>query len=418
MMIVNSIQPFVPPAYTAPVFSASQKLPSAQHLDSQLSLAQPQHVPELPKALMRLFYALPKVELHAHLSGSTPLTLIQQFLREQGWPEEKIKAETRLKPRYKSLDDFLDIYYKVPAHVQTPDQFRRSAKALVQEAAKEHVRYIEIRSSILSKGGATPQQIVEAIETGIKEGQQWAKENLNLPVKAGLIVLAQRAGSPEASLESAKLAVEFSKRKGSLICGFDLAGSEAGHSVVKHKEALDYMENHHLKVTVHAGETDASQALSGVESIEKALELGADRIGHGLQVASSDTLMDKFSREKIPVESCPWSNVQLNNVSGFNRHPLPQFLDKGVRVSLNSDNRMMSDINLTQQLAQLYQNNVLTCWDDIKTLTINGVQSAFVNPLEQLLMKVQFKRIFRALESSAVFAPVIQSYLHPGCKGG
>lgn len=413
------MQPVSIVSQNKPHFSALpavKRLPSPTHLDEQVALEKPAHVPDIPKALMRLFYAIPKVELHAHLSGSAPLTLIQNFLREQGWSDADIKKETALKPKYDSLDDFLEVYYKVPAHIKTPEHFRRAAKALVQDAAREHVRYIEIRSSILSKGGSQPKDIIAAIESGIREGQQWAKESMGLPIKAGIIVLAQRAGSAEDALKSAKLAVEHSKRKGSLICGFDLAGSETGHSVEKHKKALEYMEAQKLNVTVHAGETGESQALSGVESIEKALELGADRIGHGLQVASSPELMKRFSEEKIPLESCPWSNVQLNNVDSFDEHPLPEFLENGINVSLSTDNRMMSDINLTQQFAQLYQNNVLTCWDDIKTVTMNGVQSSFTKPLEKLLMKLQFKRIFKTLETHPLFKPVINQYLHPDCK--
>lgn len=359
---------------------------------------QKSHVPRIDPQLMSLFRAMPKAELHMHLSGSAPIHLIRQFMREDGVPEADIRQQTVLKNYYDDLDDFLATYYKVPAQVKTPDHFRRASRAIVQQAANENVQYLEIRSSILAKGGATPEQIVEAIETGIREGTAWVKKHRGFDMNVGLIVLAQRAGTPEQSMESARLAVEFARRPGSLIRGFDLAGSEGQHTVLKHAEALKYVKKHGLKLTVHAGETPNSQGMSGVDSIKAARKLGADRIGHGLQLVNDGKLLDQFVKRKIPVEICPWSNVQINAVEGFENHPLPQFLQKGVNASLSTDNRMMSKITLTQQLAQLWANNVVTCWEQMKTLSLNGVRGAFVPAGEKRKLLNSFARQFTQLE--------------------
>ncbi len=374
---------------------------------------QKSHVPRVDPQLMSLFRAVPKSELHMHLSGSAPIHLIRQFMRESGMPEDEIRRQTILKNYYDDLDDFLATYYKVPAQVKTPDHFRRASRAIVQQAANENVQYLEIRSSILSKGGATPQDIVEAIEAGIKEGQAWARQARGIDMNVGLIVLAQRAGTPEQSLESAKLAVELAKRPGSLIRGFDLAGSEGQHTVLKHAEALRYVKRHGMKLTVHAGETPNSQGMSGVDSIKAARKLGADRIGHGLQLINDPKLMDQFVKKKIPVEICPWSNVQINAVQGFENHPLPQFLQNRVNVSLSTDNRMMSKITLTQQLAQLWANHVVTCWEQVKTLSLNGVRGAFIPAGEKRRLLNRFNRQFAQLEQT--YRDVINQYFCQTC---
>src|SRR5207253_7736520 len=132
---------------------------------------------------------------------------------------------------------------------------------------------MEIRSSVLTKGGRTPEEIIDAIESGMREGMALVKQSTGKDIQVGFIVLAQRGGTAEQSLESAKLAVKYAKRPGSLICGFDLAGSEICHSVLKHKEALEYVKKHGMNLTVHAGETAVSETISGVESIKAALAL-------------------------------------------------------------------------------------------------------------------------------------------------
>ena len=389
---------------------ANQNLISAQN---RFAGAQKSHVPRIDPQLMSLFRAVPKAELHMHLSGSAPIQLIQQFMREEGIPEDQIRRETVLKNYYNDLDDFLATYYKVPAQIKTPEHFRRAAKAIVQQSANENVQYLEVRSSILSKGGSTPRQIVDAIQTGIHEGEAWAKANKGIDMNVGLIVLAQRAGTPEQSLESAQLAVQFAKEPGSLIRGFDLAGSEGQHTVLKHQEALKYVKAHGLNLTVHAGETESSQGMSGVDSIKAAMSLGADRIGHGLQLVNDKKLMDTFVKKQIPIELCPWSNVQINAVQGFDDHPLPTFMNKGVNASLSTDNRMMSKITLTQQLAQLWANNVVPCWEQVKTLSTNGIKGAFVPQPEKQRLLASFNAQFAQLETT--YKDVINKYFCKTC---
>lgn len=383
----------------APLVSVAKPKPSKK-----------QPLKPLSHALRRLFKAVPKTELHMHLPGSTPIGLIKDFLEEKGWAPKKIDRETRLKNTYQSLNDFLKTYYRVTGHLKSPEQFKRATLALLKECAKENVRYMEVRASILHKGD-TPEKIVQAIEAGLKEGMAWVKETKGWEMKTGLIILAQRAGSVEDSMESARLAVALSKKRGSLVRGFDLAGSETDHAPQKHAKALRYVQKYNLPLTVHAGETASSGAMSGTDSVRQAVKLGADRIGHGLQMRHDPKLMKLIKERQLPVEICPWVNVQLKSVDGYGDHPLPDFLEEGLNVSLSTDNRMLSKITLTEQLGHLYQHGLLTRWDQLKTLILNGVQGAFSPAMEKKRLFRQVTQEFQRLEQHPKFAPLIQRYL-------
>lgn len=373
----------------------------------------------LPPSIKRLFNTLPKTELHMHLSGSTPMPLIKTFLAEQGMDELAIRRQTKLKPVYKDLDDFLETYYAVASHVKSAEQFRRATAELVKEAARENVVYLEIRSSILSKGDDAPQDIVRAIEDGMRDGMRWAETNLNQTVTSRLIVLAQRAGKPADSLKSAQLAIALSKQPDSLIVGFDLAGSESKHPVTDHADAFQLIQAYNqtvpvdkrLGITIHAGETDASGKDSGIDSIRNAIALGADRIGHGLQIANDPTLLKEIIQKKIPVEMAPWSNVSLSNVPSYQGHPVADLLDAGASVSVSTDNRMISNISLTEQLGHLYKTGVLTCWHQFRDLTLNGAKAAFLPELAKKRVQKQVETALQQTEKT--FKKTIQQFLSP-----
>lgn len=364
----------------------------------------------VPAPLAKLFKAVPKTDLHMHLPGSTPIRFIRSILRKAGWSEAQINRETKLKKQFQSLNDFLKTYYRVTRHIKTPAQFKKAAFKITQDCAKENVRYFEIRASILHKG-APPETIVKAIEEGLQEGMAWTKKHLGKSIQSGIIILAQRAGSPEDSYQSAELAVKLSRQKGSMICGFDLAGSETDHSPLRHAKALRYADKNGLPVTVHAGETENSGEISGVESVKQALRLGADRIGHGLQVAKDARLMNRFKKHQTPVELAPWTNVQLKSVNSFANHPLPQFLENGLNVSLCTDNRMVSNINLTEQMKRLYQHGILTRWDQIRTLVLNGIRGAFLPDTEKKRLFNSVTRELNGLEKDPFYRRLINLYL-------
>jgi adenosine deaminase len=147
------------------------------------------------------------------------------------------------------------------------------------------------------------------------------------------------------------------------------------------------VKRHGLPLTIHAGETENSEGISGLDSIREALALGADRIGHGLQAIRDPALLKQLAQRQIPIELCPWSNVQLHSVPSYSDHPLPSLQKEGLNVSLSTDNRMISNITLRQQLAQIYTQGLLPCWEQVKMLTLNGIRGAFISPWEKAGLK-------------------------------
>jgi adenosine deaminase len=368
---------------------------------------------KVPYRLKQLFERVPKTELHLHLGGSVRKRDVRTFMLENGVPPEEIPGLFKLiKPRYQNITEFLDAYYQIPKHVSTPSQFKRATVGIVKEAAKDNVKILEIRTSILKKGGS-PQEVVEAVEEGIREGTAWVKAHKGYQMEASLTILAQRFGTSEDSLQSARLAVDLAKRPQSLIYGFDLAGDESKHSIEKHQEALEYIKQWGaslgIGLTIHAGETKSSEGISGLDSIKKALQYGTNRIGHALRLMDDDALKQYVTQNQIPIEMAPWSHVQIHAVDSYRKHPLRQFLEEGMNISLATDNRLMSNITLRKQLGQLWTNRLVTHWSQIKQLTVNGIQSAFLPETKQQHILQEVNNEFKQLERE--FSDTIQQYL-------
>jgi adenosine deaminase len=369
-----------------------------------------QPLQKAPQSLKGFFKRLPKTDLHMHLPGSTPLSQIRRFLKQQGLSDAQVQEKSTIKSEYASLNDFLDTYYRTTGVIKTPAHFQQAAFKVIQECAKENVRYLELRASILNKG-RPPEEIVAAIESGMRSGMAWVKAHKGYEMTTGLIVLAQRAGTPEESLKTAQLAVELSKRPNSLIVGMDLAGSETDHAVSHHASALRYAEEQGLNITVHAGEIEQSQGMSGLDSVRKALEYGADRIGHGLQAIKDELLLKRLKKKQTPIEMPTWAHVQLNSVESYAKHPLSAFLKAGLNVNLATDNRMVSDITLTQQLIDLYEHKLVTSWEQIKTLLRNGIRGAFLPKHKKQKLLKEMDAHLAAFEHNPRDRQLIQRYL-------
>ncbi|MBI3590507.1 MAG: hypothetical protein HY094_03900 [Candidatus Melainabacteria bacterium] len=369
--------------------------------------------PIIPFHLKQLFGKMPTTDIHMHIGGSTPKPLIKTFMKENGVREDEIPNLMQLvKHRYESTTEIARAYDIVPRHVSTPSQFHRATIGIIKEAAKDNVKIAEPRTSILNKGGK-PLEIVEAVEDGIREGTTWVKKNFNYDMKVYLGILAQRLGTPEESLKTAKLAVEFAERPGSMIHSFDLAGDESRCSIEEHEEAIRYIKKygpeHDIGLTIHAGERKTSGEISGVESIRKAIEYGADRLAHVLMLMHDDELRKYVIENRIPVETPPWGNAQTGAIDNFSEHPIGDWLDEGMNCNLVTDNRFMSGINQKLQMAQLWTNGLITKWEQFKQLTTNGIKAAFISQEEKEIILAAALKEFTELESR--FDETISSYL-------
>ena len=322
---------------------------------------------------------LPKAELHCHLDGSVrPATLVD-LAREhrvqlpKSTPEEL--AEFMRVDDAQSLEDYLRRFDVTISVMQSEEALERVAYELAEDAAEDGVRYIEIRNAPLLNvvQGLTLVQAVEAPLRGLRRAEN------DFGITARFIICGLRQFPPESSLEMARLAVEF-KNEG--VVAFDLAGGEKGNPASRHAEAFRYARENDLAVTVHAGEGD------GAESVRQAVHIcGANRIGHGTRLIEDPDLTQYVNDRRIALEVCLTSNVQTRVAESYAAHPLREYFDRGLNVTLNTDNRLMSATTLTDEYVYAAEHLGFSL-DELAGIAINGFESAFL-PWEERLMLIE-----------------------------
>ena len=324
----------------------------------------------MPKLTLQDMQRLPKTDLHVHLDGSLRIETILDLAREQGVTLPGNTLET-LRPFVEvgaechSLVDYLKVFDITLSVMQTYDSLVRTAYELGLDAAAENVRYMEVRYSPIlhQKKGMTLHHIVQAVLDGLAQAEK------ETGLKTGVILCGIRHISPELSNRLADLTVAF-KNKG--VVGFDLAGAEEDFPAKKHREAFSRVLANNINCTLHAGEA------YGPESIHQAVHLcGAHRIGHGVRLLENGDLLNYVNDHRIPLECCPSSNVQTRAVLTMAEHPIRLFYDLGLRVTVNTDNRMVTNTTMSEEYLHLHEALGFTL-EEIKDLIIMGFKSAFL----------------------------------------
>lgn len=314
--------------------------------------------------------SLPKTELHCHLDGSLRLDTILDIAEK-----DKITLPTRDRNTLRkmvsvghkkvTLSEYIDMF-KIPlAVLQTPEALSRAAYELAEDAKKENILYIEVRYSPIlhTERGLTPMETVDAVLKGLKQAEE------DFKIKTGVIICGMRNISPEVSYKLAELTIAY-KNHG--VVGFDLAGVEENFPAKKHKEAFYLILDNNINTTLHAGED------YGPESIHQAVHYcGAHRIGHGVRLKEDGDLLNYINDHRIALEICLTSNVHTGSVKNYESHPFKFYYDYGLRVTLNTDNRLISNTTLTKEymLAHKYYNFGIP---DFKEIIIGGFKSAFM----------------------------------------
>ena len=322
-------------------------------------------------ALTRGFFEkLPKTDLHVHLDGSLRLETIWELAKNDhidigADSIEELRKLIAPGKTHASLNDYLKGFDTTLKVLQTKENLYRAAYELAEDCAKENVGYFEVRFSPIlhtQKGLSTP-VILESVIEGLKAGQR------DFGVMSGVIVCGIRNISPEVSLRMAELAVAFKNRG---VVGFDLAGAENNYPARDHLGAFSLILSNNVNVTIHAGEA------YGPDSIHQALHYcGAHRIGHGVRLREDGDLLNYVNDHRIPLELCPSSNVQTGAVKNISEHPLKFYLDLSLRVTLNTDNRLITNTTMTDEYWQVYKTFNLSP-QNILDLVINGVKSSFM----------------------------------------
>jgi len=319
---------------------------------------------------LELMRKLPKTDLHCHLDGSLRLDTVLDLAKKQ-----KVKLPTFDRgelfdllyagEHVESLDDYLRAFDITLSVMQQEEALERTAYELAVDAHAENVRYIEVRYSPLLhvREGLRPSQVVEAVLRGLRMAKR------ELGIRYGVILCAIRSLPPDQSLRIAELCVAFKNRG---VVGFDLAGSEINFPAKVHRAAFQLVIDNNINCTAHAGES------FGPDSVHQAIhKCGAHRIGHGTRLVESGDLLNFVNDHRIPLEVCPSSNVQTRAAASWDAHPVDFFVDYGLRVTINTDNRLMSDTTVTKELHLCHK---YFGWSlaTIKEIIISGFKSAFM----------------------------------------
>jgi len=334
--------------------------------------------------------AVPKVVLHDHLDGGLRVKTILELAQKHNYTVLPYDNEDQLSNWFHTaVQGSLEIYLETFAHtvgvMQTPDALQRVASECAQDLAEDGVVYAEIRFApeLHTAKGLTYREVIDNVLIGFAHGEAAAKA-AGKTIRVVALLTAMRMA--DVSLEIAKLVVEYRDRG---VVGFDIAGKEAGYPPTEHIEAFQYLQRNNAHFTIHAGEA------FGLKSIWEAIQFcGTERLGHGVRIiddvtTNSDgtvTLGDlaAYVRDRrIPLELCPKSNVDTGAAASIAEHPIGLLRKLNFRVTLNTDNRLMSDTSMSAEMTSLVE-----AFDyslrDLEWLTINGMKSSFL-PFDQRL---------------------------------
>jgi adenosine deaminase len=346
-------------------------------------------VSELIALTPDLVRAVPKVLLHDHLDGGLRPATIIELAQEVGhtlpaddagslgrWFTESADSG--------SLERYLETFDHTVAVMQRADHLTRVARECVEDLAADGVVYAEVRYAPEQhlEGDLTLEEVVRAVQEGFDEGMEET---------GGRIVVRQLLTAMRHQARSREIAELAVKHRDDGVVGFDIAGAEAGYPPTRHLDAFEYLQRENAHFTIHAGEA------FGLPSIWQAIQwCGADRLGHGVRIIDDITVegddvrlgrLAQYVRDKrIPLELCPHSNIQTGAVDSIVEHPIGLLSRLRFRVTVNTDNRLMSGTSMSREMGALVE---AFDWGlrDLQWVTVNAMKSAFVH-FEQRLQLI------------------------------
>lgn len=315
------------------------------------------------------------IDLHLHFDGSLPVATVWEQAKKQGISLEASSIEDLRDMMMcpvdcQSLNDYLE-KFDIPLSVlQTKEGIKECMEDLIAELISEGLIYAEIRfAPQLHLGkGLTQDEVVQAAIDGVEAAT--AEQS----IKVQLILCCMRgADNAEANRETIEMTAKY---LGQGVCACDLAGAEAIFKTENFGDLFAYAANLGVPYTIHAGEAD------GPESIQAALRFGAKRLGHGVRAVEDASLITELMEEEITLECCPISNVQTKAVASIEVHPIKEFLYRGLKVTVNTDNRTVSQTTIAKEIQFLRDNLGLTVEEE-RQLYLNAAESAFLTKKER-----------------------------------
>jgi len=308
-----------------------------------------------------------KVILHLHLDGSLRPETVREWLQEDGENVslEEVQAKLMVDKDCKDLNQYLE-KFDIPSQVlQTEERIERATYELYEDLSKQNVIYAEVRfapSKHLEKG-LSYKQVVEAAIRGMER----AKKEFN--IDGNLILCCMRGDDNyEQNLETVAAAKKYLN---SGVCALDLAGAEALFSTDKFEDIFKLAKQNNIPFTIHAGEA------AGPESIRKALEFGATRIGHGVRCIEDKQLMQELRNKGVTLEVCPISNIQTQAIDG--KHPIEELYRNIIPTTISTDNNTVSNTDIEQEYLWVLENTDLQLLD-LAQMNINASRAIFDTP--------------------------------------
>ncbi len=335
----------------------------------------------------------PKVLLHDHLDGGVRPSTVIDLAAEHGYADlpttdvDELSEWMLRGANRRNLELYLQTFAHTVGVMQHDDALRRVAAECAEDLAADGVVYAEVRFApeLHVDEGLGLDEVVRAVLAGFREGERRAAA-AGRPIVVRALITAMRTAAR--SVEIAELALRF-RDEG--VVGFDIAGAEAGFPPSRHMDAFDLIRREHFHITIHAGEA------FGLPSISEALGwCGAERLGHGVRIVDDVTrepdgshrlgrLAEYVRDRRVPLEMCPTSNVHTGAAASYEDHPIHLLMDLRFRVTVNTDNRLMSGVSLSDEFVHLADSMGLTL-DRMQWLTINAMKSAFNHFDERLAL--------------------------------
>lgn len=339
----------------------------------------------------------PKVLLHDHLDGGLRPSTVVDLAARIGYDDVPSTDTDKLAQWFReasgsgSLVRYLETFTHTVAVMQTVEGLTRVAREAAEDLADDGVVYAEIRWAPEQhvEQGLSLEQVVDAVLDGFRQGEAAAARRGHR-IRVGALLTAMRHAAR--SLEIAELTMRWRDRG---VVGFDIAGAEAGNPPTRHLDAFQYVARENGHVTIHAGEA------FGLPSIWEAIQwCGADRLGHGVRIVDDIAVspdddappvigrLAGYVRDtRVPLELCPSSNVQTGAAVSIAQHPLGLLADLAFRVTVNTDNRLMSGTSLSREIA-LSAQAFGWGWPDVRRMSVNAMKSAFL-PFDERLAIIE-----------------------------
>ena len=350
----------------------------------------------------------PKVLLHDHLDGGLRPQTVIELAESAGYRNLPCQDAADLARWFSeaaysgSLERYLETFQHTVAVTQNAEALSRVSRECAEDLAADGVVYAEVRFApeLHVEQGLSLRQVVDAVLDGFDQGTTRSIGDGRW-IRIGVLLTAMRTATH--SKEIAELAVEYRDRG---VVGFDIAGAEAGFPPTRHLDAFEYLRRENAHFTIHAGEA------FGLPSIWEAIQwCGADRLGHGVRIVDDiatnpdgthqlGKLAAYVRDRRIPLELCPSSNVQTGAAASIADHPIGLLRRLNFRVTLNTDNRLMSGTSMSREMELCCEAFGWTL-DDLQWLTVNAMKSAFIPFNERLdIINTRIKPMYAALKEA------------------